>query len=205
GRPAVPRKVVAHDPVTRLGQPVDVVQFGERLRADAQEPDTEGPRHLAHLPHVRDERITARRRGVARQARKLQLAARLDRDPFAAALERDDVRALARRGEPARFHTGEGRLDPLPPAVRHRRAIQPDADLLLLDADPELRARLRASAKIVDQIVDGRRHGPRRLAMRSRRVNAASHTKPVGSLMPWNLSVSPHPAVYWRTLPPAFP
>jgi hypothetical protein len=167
----VAREVVAHHAVAGLGQPVDLVDLPERPRADAQEANAERPRDLLNVPQVRHQCVAARRGGGAGQAGELELAPGLDRHPLPCPLQRDHVLALARGGETAPLEPRQDRRDAVVGLVRDRRAPQPRADLLLLDADAKLRPRLGAGAKIADQIVDGERHGPRRLTIGSRLVN----------------------------------
>jgi hypothetical protein len=75
-------------------------------------------------------------------ARKLELPARLHRDPIGAAPERDHMAVLARRAEAACLEPPQHLRQPSRALIRNRAAVGQNGDLLLLDADLELPARL---------------------------------------------------------------
>ena len=137
-----------------------------------------GRADLRDLAHVGDERVLTRGRRVTRGARELELPARLDRDPLPVPFEPDDVLVLARGGETTPLQARQHRLDSVPALVGDRRPVRPGPDLLLLEADAELRARFRPDSKVIDQILDGQRHGPRRLMAASGSVNVRAARSP---------------------------
>jgi len=121
-RAPVPREVVAHHRVTPLGEPVDVAERAERPVADAEQPHALGVGELAHLAHVRGERVATGGRGRQSSARQLELAARLERDAIARARKGDDLPVLLGGAEPARAQPAEDVDDATRPPVGDGRA-----------------------------------------------------------------------------------
>src|SRR6185437_8568960 len=136
------------------------------MKAEAEHAEAKLAHHGAHLRQMLAHLMAGLMQRLDRRARKLELAARLERDRAALIVgESDQSLAVAHR-LPAEAHQSfEERTDAVGAVIGHGRVVaQTEDELLVLGADAPLRRWLCARGQIVDKLSlvgDGRTAGSR--------------------------------------------
>ena len=162
------RHVAAHDGVAALRHPRHLGARAERVEAQGHETEVQVVRHAAHLVVVRLQLGHGVVQRLHRSTGQLQLSGRLQRDRRVALLQSDDLvgvgdRSAAEAALQALQQVADRAGLPVRRLVGRGGEIgEPEAELLVLGAQAELRRRLAADRKVVGKLLqrsDRRRIG----------------------------------------------
>ena len=145
--------VLAHDLVAALRHPRHLVAPPLGLEAHAQETQAKLVSDLAHLAQMAADFLAGLVDGLQRRAGQFQLARGFQRDRGTVATQRDGAAVLLVRRPAEADQPLQQRFDTTLAIERGRaQVIQPEAELLVLGADPPVFAWLFAGRQHLDQL-----------------------------------------------------